>query len=145
MQEMWVPSLHLGRSPGKWNGNPLQYSCLENPIDRGAWQTTVHGVAQSLTWLSKQLSMHMTVWRYVKSLCNHCVKSLKWRQWHISITLILGIRLKWSTDRRNVSFLGYFKFTVIFSASLVAQRVKHLLAMQETQVQFLCHVLVIFV
>ena len=43
------------------------------------------------------------------------------------------------------TFLGYFKFTVIFSASLVAQRVKHLLAMRETQVQFLCHVLVIFV
>ena len=33
-----------GRSPGEGNGNPLQYSCLENPIDRGAWQATVHGV-----------------------------------------------------------------------------------------------------
>ena len=36
----------LGRSPGEGNGNPLQYSCLENPIDRGAWQATVHGVAR---------------------------------------------------------------------------------------------------
>ena len=35
-----------GRSPGGGNGNPLQYSCLENPKDRGAWQTTVHGVAR---------------------------------------------------------------------------------------------------
>ena len=35
-----------GRSPGEGNGNPLQYSCLENPMDRGAWQTTVHGVAR---------------------------------------------------------------------------------------------------
>ena len=34
----------LGRSPGEGNGNPLQYSCLENPMDRGAWQATVHGV-----------------------------------------------------------------------------------------------------
>ena len=34
-----------GRSPGEWNGYPLQYSCLENPMDRGAWQATVHGVA----------------------------------------------------------------------------------------------------
>ena len=34
-----------GRSPGGGNGNPLQYSCLENPRDRGAWQSTVHGVA----------------------------------------------------------------------------------------------------
>ena len=36
----------LGRSPGEGNGNPLQYSCLENPMDRGAWQVTVHGVAR---------------------------------------------------------------------------------------------------
>ena len=35
-----------GRSPGEGNGNPLQYSCLENPMDRGAWQSTVHGVAR---------------------------------------------------------------------------------------------------
>ena len=37
----------LGRSPGEGNGNPLQYSCLENPIDREAWQATVHGVTES--------------------------------------------------------------------------------------------------
>ena len=39
----------LGRSPGGGNGNPLQYSYLENPMDRGAWQATVHGVAKSRT------------------------------------------------------------------------------------------------
>ena len=44
----------LGRSPGKGNGNPLQYSCLDNPMDRGAWLSTVHGVAKSWTWLSNQ-------------------------------------------------------------------------------------------
>ena len=38
-----------GRSPGEGNGNPLQYSCLENPIDGGAWWATVHGVAKSRT------------------------------------------------------------------------------------------------
>ena len=38
----------LGRSPGGGNGNPLQYSCLENPMNRGAWQATVHGVAKEL-------------------------------------------------------------------------------------------------
>ena len=37
----------LGRSPGGGHGNPLQYSCLENPMDRGAWQATVHRVAES--------------------------------------------------------------------------------------------------
>ena len=36
----------LGRSPGEGNGNPLQYSCLGNPIDRGAWQATIHGVTK---------------------------------------------------------------------------------------------------
>ena len=36
----------LGRSPGEGNGNPLQYSCLENPIDGGAWRAAVHGVAR---------------------------------------------------------------------------------------------------
>ena len=35
-----------GRSPGEGNGNPLQYSCLENPMNRGAWRATVHGVAR---------------------------------------------------------------------------------------------------
>ena len=44
----------LGRSPGGGNGNPLQYSCLENPMDRGAWWTVVHGVAKS----QKQLITH---------------------------------------------------------------------------------------
>ena len=38
----------LGRYPEEENGNPLQYSCLGNPMDRGAWQTTVHGVAKEL-------------------------------------------------------------------------------------------------
>ena len=42
----------LGRSPGEGNGNPLQCSCLENAMDRGAWQATVHGVAKSRTRLS---------------------------------------------------------------------------------------------
>ena len=42
----------LGRSLGREQSNPLQYSCLENPMDRGAWQATVHGVAKSWTQLS---------------------------------------------------------------------------------------------
>jgi len=41
-----------GKSSEKGNGNPLQYSCLENSMDRGAWQATVHGVAKSWTQLS---------------------------------------------------------------------------------------------
>ena len=42
----------LGRSPGERNGNLFQYSCLENPMDRGAWSAVVHGVAKSWAWLS---------------------------------------------------------------------------------------------
>ena len=41
-----------GRSPGEENGNPLQYSCLENPMDRGGWYVTVSGVAKSQTRLN---------------------------------------------------------------------------------------------
>ena len=42
----------VGKIPGEGNGNPLQYSCLENPMDRGAWRAMVHGVAKSQTHLS---------------------------------------------------------------------------------------------
>ena len=52
MQETRVRSLGLGRSPGRGHGSPLQYSCLENPTDRGAWRAAVHGVARSRTRLS---------------------------------------------------------------------------------------------
>ena len=48
-----------GKSPGEGNGNPLQYSCLENPMDRGAWWATVHEVAKSRTGLS---DYHFTSW-----------------------------------------------------------------------------------
>ena len=47
-----------GSFPGVENGNPLQYSCLENPMNRGAWWATVHGVTKSWTQL-KRLSMHI--------------------------------------------------------------------------------------
>ena len=48
-QETQVQSLGLDDSPGEGNGYPLQDSCLENPMDRGAWQTTVYGVTKSQT------------------------------------------------------------------------------------------------
>ena len=47
-----------GRAPGEGNGNPLQHSCLENSVDRGAWWATVHGVAKSWTQLSDWTHMH---------------------------------------------------------------------------------------
>ena len=57
----------LGKSPGEGNGNPFQYSCLENPMDREDWWATVHGVSKSCTWL-KWLSMHteyVGLWKIV--------------------------------------------------------------------------------
>ena len=56
-----------GRSPGEGNGNPLQYSCLENPMDRGAWKATVRRVAKSRTrlsdfFLSLMLMMMLIAW-----------------------------------------------------------------------------------
>ena len=50
MQEM--QETPVWRSPGAGNGNPLQYSCLENSMDRGSWWATVHGVTKTWTWLS---------------------------------------------------------------------------------------------
>ena len=47
----------LGRSPGEGNGNPLQYSCLENSTDTGAWWATVHGLTKNQTQLSDTLSV----------------------------------------------------------------------------------------
>ena len=63
----------LGRSPGGGNGNPLQYPCLENPIDRGAWWATVHEVAKSQTQLER-FSMHACSYlKYFKVIyCSLC-------------------------------------------------------------------------
>ena len=49
MWETWVQSLGWEDSPGEGNSNPLQYSCLKNPTDGGAWWAAVHGVAKSWT------------------------------------------------------------------------------------------------
>ena len=61
-----------GRSSGGGNGNPLQYSCLENSMDRGAWRATVHGITTSQTQLSTQhgsKDVHVLIpgtWEYVR-------------------------------------------------------------------------------
>ena len=57
-----------GRSSGAGNGNSLQNSCMKKPMDRGAWKATVHGVAQSWTWLSDWLSIHTVVLNYLSFL-----------------------------------------------------------------------------
>ena len=59
----------LGRSPGELNGNPLQYSCLKNPMGRGAWWATVHGVAKSRTRVSDFTSLHLCAIHLWASSC----------------------------------------------------------------------------
>ena len=55
----------LGRSPGQGHGNPFQYSCLKNPMDRGAWWFTVHGVAKNQT----QPSVHAHTHTHTHKMC----------------------------------------------------------------------------
>ena len=64
----------LGRSPGGGDGNPLQHSCLENPMDRGAWRAIVHGVAKSWTG-QKRFSTHAQGFRKADKL----EMKVKWR------------------------------------------------------------------
>ena len=55
----------LGRSPGGGHGDPLQYSCLENPMDRGAWLATVYRVAKSQTQLKQLSTAHIPLYKSV--------------------------------------------------------------------------------
>ena len=57
-----------GRSPGEGNGNPLEYSCLENSIDGGAWQATAHGVSKSWTRLSNNTHTCPSVDEWIKKM-----------------------------------------------------------------------------
>ena len=68
MQETWVQFLGW-RSPGEGNGNPLQYSCLENPMVGGAWWTTVHGVTKSQTRLSDFTFFFLSDFIYIYITC----------------------------------------------------------------------------
>ena len=59
-------------SPGNRNGSPLQYSCLENPTDRGAWRAAVHGVARSRTRLSYRAQPQLVVIAFWETTCFCC-------------------------------------------------------------------------
>ena len=82
------------RSPGEGNGNLLQYSCLGNALDRGAWRATVPGVAKSQTWLSRQ-ACSISIQMYFrkgkkKPLCNSINFTLSWTSMKQSLSLAPG-------------------------------------------------------
>ena len=73
----------LGRSPGRGNGNPLQYSCLENSMDRGAWQAAVHGVAEEMdaTWRPSSNNNPPTA-RHFQSISESFPQTLLFRRFY---------------------------------------------------------------
>ena len=81
----------LGRSPGEGNDNQVQYSCLENFMDRGTWRATVHGIAKSQTWLS---SSHAHMHKYTDLLLNIEFMGLKNLEWALKeITIYWGRKI----------------------------------------------------
>ena len=72
----WGSFSESERSPGRGHGNPLQYSCLENPMDREAWLATVHGMAKSQTRLSRQAQHRTAQCIYRLSLVAWTVENL---------------------------------------------------------------------
>ena len=99
-----------GRSPGGGHGNPLQYSCLENPGGRGAWRATVHTFAESRTGL-KRLSVHAHFSRNL-SICSHpsfwAGSRLQYLQWLVCSFLLVFLTFPPPPPTPSVSlpFLG---------------------------------------
>ena len=82
---------------GDGNGNPLQYSCLENPVDRGAWRAAVHRVAQSWTRL-KRLSMHACIGEGNGNPLQYCLENPRERgAWWAAI---YGVAQSWTQLNR---------------------------------------------
>ena len=77
----------LERSPEEGNGNPLQYSCLENPMERGAWQATVHRLTKSWTWLKRlSTSVHRAqAGKIVKELIRNYRARVHWDLWPLPL------------------------------------------------------------
>ena len=115
----------LGRFPGKGNGNPVQYSCLENPMDRGAWWATVHGVTKSWTRLSDFTFTFRRKYTHIwASLVAQLIKNPP------AIQEIPVQFLGWKDPlEKGIGYPHRYSW-----ASLVAQMVKNLPEIQETWV-----------
>ena len=102
VQEPSIPG--SGRSSAEGHGNPLQYSCPENPMDRGAWQATVHGVSESQTQL-KRLSTHAHT-RVPGRHCSPLVNSRKSSPQPYEVTLSIPISQKRKLPYRKADYLA---------------------------------------
>ena len=90
-----------GRSLGEGNGNPRQYSCLENPMDGEAWWATVHGAAKSQTRLSDFTSLHPTSTYSKRSVCLTLICNIT-ENTHGHLTMSESIQI---LNNNNVHFL----------------------------------------
>ena len=106
-----------GRVPGEENGNPLQYSCLGNPMDRGAWWATVHGVTKSQTWLSLCVCARTHTHTHTQvNIYTHMAVTQIWFFNKYSVTFI-AFTISLIIITRLISFVVTTSFTITASAS----------------------------
>ena len=111
MQETWdVSSIPGSGRPGGGNGNPLQYSCLENPTDRRAWRATVHKVAKSWTrlkWLKHaSISLLYSQYSIFWNLTEHCPTLIKITQFSYNLKLSSFICVGYKYALAQFPYLG---------------------------------------
>ena len=107
MKRMWVPDAGSGRSPGGGNGTSSQYFCWENPIDRGVWRTTVHGVTKSRT----QLSMPENIYNTKLTTLTPFKRTIQWH-WICSRCCCM-IPLIWGIHSSQIQSKHCFEYTFI--------------------------------
>ena len=88
-----------GRPPGGKHGNPLQYSCLENAMDRGAWWAIVHGVTKSQTRLKRLSTAH----KLMQKWCEVNRNPNKWNTYVLSHTRAKKVKKKWTVHKAFIS------------------------------------------
>ena len=95
-----------GRSPGGGHGNPLQYSCLENPMDRGAWRDTAPGVTKSQTRLSTH-ALRPTDYVLIFKLIFYCCNIALWWWWWCPTKSCPTLTTPWTVGRQAPLSMGF--------------------------------------
>ena len=96
----------LGRCPGKGNGNPLQYSCLGNSMERGSWWVTVHGVLKGQTWQVTNTMKSSLVAQLVKCLSAMLETQVQSLGQEATYSKILAWRIPWTEESGGLQFTG---------------------------------------